>query len=637
MKTFLYSILFIFSSFCKLQAQNTDLPTPSANLQNLPAGSYVIAMDNTNQLNNSNRFNLKAYGLVVTLLDSSIKVKWVITAGKAKDGIDFTVNATKLSPVISSIGKNITVANGSTAAQLSSAAGVNVGMYVTSAFAGIQAGTTITAQTGTDITLSLPATAALNNKAATLTDYSYPVSSYNFKAGPFVIFASDTTGVGAIINTYNSAISNANDKIKVYKTTAAVTVDVRYNMTGFVPKAAVLDDGGNIAIHLLYFTECKIPSVNYHSAMGQDLLTNCYTFASEAHNDKTGASIDASISAIRAFVNYGGNFLAQCYAIFNYENNALGRFQTTTGITIVNSNAGTNISYPNPDLSYSQFEGNYDISIGGSVKNWRVNAAGANNFHKHSQLNSDATVMGTSVSKLKTGSGGLVFYIGNHEFWDISSVVEINGIRMYMNAFLTPVTIANSCAIATNYMYPLALKFISFQGNENNSTARLSWEVTDNETIRQFEVERSSNGTAFKAATNINSNNNTGIAAYMYTEKMMGDLVFYRIKMTDKSGVVTYSKTIILKSNSVKSNGLKIINSPVSDDQLSFEFTTGSSGPVNLRVIDMMGRIRVKQVINSMEGTNLINVLMPSALEPGAYVAEIIAGTEHFTAKFIRQ
>ena len=51
----------------------------------------------------------------------------------------------------------------------------------------------------------------------------------------------------------------------------------------------------------------------------------------------------------------------------------------------------------------------------------------------------------------------------------------------------------------------------------------------------------------------------------------------------------------------------------------------------------MLGRIRVKQVINSNEGVNMMNVLLPSALEPGVYVAEIIAGTEHLTAKFIRQ
>src|SRR5437762_11154298 len=88
--------------FTSVQSQNTDLPSPVSNNQTLPSGSYVIAMDNTNQLNNSGIFNYKAYGLIVTLLNNNFKVKWVIKAGKAKDGIDFTVNATKIKPTAGS-------------------------------------------------------------------------------------------------------------------------------------------------------------------------------------------------------------------------------------------------------------------------------------------------------------------------------------------------------------------------------------------------------------------------------------------------------------------------------------------------------------------------------------------------------
>ena len=545
-----------------MQAQNTDLPLPAANLQTLPAGSYVIAMDNTNQLNNSSRFNLKAYGLVVTLLDSSKKVKWVIKAGKAKNGIDFTVNASKIKP-----------------------------------------------------TAGLPA-------------------SFNFSAGPFVIFASDTTGVAAVIDGFNSGIGNANDKIKVYKTNASVTADIRYDLTGFVPKAAILDDGGNQIIHTTYMTTCNITSSNYQVAYGQDLLTDCYTFASEPHNDKTGPAIDASISAIKAFVNFGGNFLAQCYAVINYENNVLGRFQTTTGITDANSNAGTNISYPNPDLSFSQFEGNYDISIIGSLQNWRINVAGANNFHKHAKANADTTVIGASVSKLITGSGGLVFYIGNHTF-TTATWGEINGIRMYMNAFLTPVSIARTCTIGSSYMYPLATRLISFRGNVSNSMARLSWEITDNETVKQFEVERSSNGTDFTAPAPIYSNSITGHASYLYEETMMADRVYYRLKITDKSGAVTYSGILVFRNNSNSGNDIKILSKP-GQDKITLNFQSTANQPINISVIDMAGRQVMKQKINGYKGYNLTTLLLPSALGNGLYMVDLFDGAQHRSAKFVR-
>jgi len=60
----------------------------------------IIAMDNTNQLNASSLFNLKAYGLVVYLLNNNIKVKWIITAGKEKDGIDFIVTSDQIKPTL---------------------------------------------------------------------------------------------------------------------------------------------------------------------------------------------------------------------------------------------------------------------------------------------------------------------------------------------------------------------------------------------------------------------------------------------------------------------------------------------------------------------------------------------------------
>lgn len=324
-----------------LHAQNTDLPAPVSNLQTLPAGSYVIAMDNTLQVNSSGDFNLKAYGLIVYLLNNNVHIKWSIKAGKAKDGIDFTATAEQFKPSLVSGGV-----------------------------------------------------------------------SRNFKAGPFVIFASDTSGVAALIDAFYTAnsLTGAN-RPQVYRLTAnAGNVDIRYDLTAFRPKAAVLTDGGNQNIHTAYMTTASIPSESYATSQGTDLLTNCFTFASEPHNTKTGTAVNNAISSIKDFVTKGGNFLAQCEAINNYENNTLGRFQTTGGITISNTGIGTTVSYSNPDLSYSQFEGSFNASYGGSLKNWQIVGSATNNEHNHATgTSSNSNIIGASVSKHYYDKGGLVF------------------------------------------------------------------------------------------------------------------------------------------------------------------------------------------------------------------------------------
>jgi hypothetical protein len=95
-----YSCNGAFVIFKLSSAQNTDLSAPNSNLQTLPSGSYVIAMDNTLQLNSAVEFNLKAYGLIVYLLNNNVRIKWCIKTGKAKDGIDFTAQAEQVKPAL---------------------------------------------------------------------------------------------------------------------------------------------------------------------------------------------------------------------------------------------------------------------------------------------------------------------------------------------------------------------------------------------------------------------------------------------------------------------------------------------------------------------------------------------------------
>ncbi|MCZ6618564.1 MAG: hypothetical protein O7E57_10555, partial [Gammaproteobacteria bacterium] len=74
-----------------------ELPPPTANMELIPAGSLIIAMDNDKQ-NIGALFNLKAYGMANHMLWENVRVKWAIRAGKAKDGIDFTVKAQRILP-----------------------------------------------------------------------------------------------------------------------------------------------------------------------------------------------------------------------------------------------------------------------------------------------------------------------------------------------------------------------------------------------------------------------------------------------------------------------------------------------------------------------------------------------------------
>src|SRR5437868_5198948 len=212
----------ILSFFTRSVAQNTDLPNPDPNLQTAPAGSFIIAMDNTNQAN-PGYFNLKAYGMVVTLMDFDVRFRWVITAGKVKDGVDINVNAQSItSATITNVTGKISYVSGSATATVSNLTGALVpGMTVASGAVGIPAATTILSVVDpTHIIMSASATSTQSSKPVTFTQNSYPVSNYDFKAGPFIIYPSDTALAHLVIDMYNGSMAS-NEKINVFRTTAA--------------------------------------------------------------------------------------------------------------------------------------------------------------------------------------------------------------------------------------------------------------------------------------------------------------------------------------------------------------------------------------------------------------------------------
>ncbi len=534
----------LLSVFVNASAQNTDLPNPTPNIQTAPAGSFIIAMDNTNQVN-PGYFNLKAYGLAVTLMDYGRRLRWVITAGKAKDGTDISVNAEKILPVYA---------------------------------------------------------------AATV---------MNFKGGPFIVFAEDTPGVRTVVNNFNNS-QPANKRVNIYRTTTSTPVDIRYDMNGIRPKAGILDDGGNANIHVTYMENAAIPTVNYavlSSATG--LSAGCYTFTSEAHNSTLGAFIDS----IKNFVTLGGNFLAECHAITAYENWVNGKFQSTTGLNNSNNNLSNNVAYPNADLSFSQFEGYYNANQGGNTQTWTFPSGSVpqNNFFAviNGSTPALANSYGASGAKLRSGNGGMIYFLGNHNL-DGTKTEDLNGQRMYLNAFLTP-AVTPSCPGSNIPL--LAIKLNYFTAKKINAQqVQLNWSTFVEQDSKEFIIERSADGVNFSAVTKINANGNSSIEV-KYTTADYSPLSgknFYRLIETGLNGNKTYSETIMVNMNTVNSS-MDIYPNPAYG-QVSVNLNDLPVFNNTISVLDLSGKMMISKT--QLNG-NAIKLNIQN-LNPGTYIVKLV-------------
>jgi hypothetical protein len=213
--------------------------------------------------------------------------------------------------------------------------------------------------------------------------------------------------------------------------------------------------------------------------------------------------------------------------------------------------------------------------------------------------------------------------------WNVSVIIVVRSASDCYN---------KNIALA-NYWSVLPVELISFQGNINKSNrVSLQWKVASNETINQFEVERSYDGIEFKTIGIVFASEKKGIEDYMFYETISSfDKVMYRLKMIDNRKAVSYSKILVFQTKlTTGNNNIKIIGNPV-NDKLTFNYTASVSQVIDVKIYDMSGRIMMSNKITSLEGNNMISFPLASALKASMYLVEVNNGSEIQTAKFVKQ
>ena len=93
-------------------------------------------------------------------------------------------------------------------------------------------------------------------------------------------------------------------------------------------------------------------------------------------------------------------------------------------------------------------------------------------------------------------------------------------------------------------------KLISFNGSISNNRVFLQWQVGENESADQFEVEKSTDGKNFVLAALVFGTDKPETGDYWFYEKANTKRFYYRIKMITKNRKTEYSPVITIHPNS---------------------------------------------------------------------------------------
>lgn len=180
---------------------------------------------------------------------------------------------------------------------------------------------------------------------------------------------------------------------------------------------------------------------------------------------------------------------------------------------------------------------------------------------------------------------------------------------------------------------PLPVKLLSFTGTYKNGASTLNWVAENQINFSAYEIERSIDGSRFESV-GVVTRQGMGLEKqqYQYAENLTGlpaDAFYYRLKMVDLDGHFSYSNIILLRKDGIKAGGLSISPNPVVGGSLATaRFESTRKALVEIAVLDMNGRVLLRQQNQVMEGVNSIAINNLNRLQPGLYTLRVNDGQD---------
>lgn len=341
--------------------------------------------------------------------------------------------------------------------------------------------------------------------------------------------------------------------------------------------------------------------------------------------------------------DFGANWVAGNNAYVSvYAYYCGGGFSNSPGTTGFNERTFTivdlNTNTPSPSLGTTVSGGGCNSKVVGSFTLDVGSASGLNLtrfFTQNSGTASEAT-LGNTAFKLyyEPATGSETFngaesnvplygdYGGdptnNNIFGNAGFSISLSGItRFYLVACNNPVIIGtvdmsiindgislspannsygtlrvNSISLGGSIVLPLTL--ISFNAEQVNGMAKLSWTTASEININSFDLEKSEDGISFEKIGQVKATGmGTTATNYNFTDNQLLNTNYYRIRVVENNGGFSYSKVVVVKNS--KQTKVVIAPNPAS----SLIMIRGSKPGDYLTVTTASGVIKLNRQIST--------------------------------------
>jgi hypothetical protein len=179
------------------------------------------------------------------------------------------------------------------------------------------------------------------------------------------------------------------------------------------------------------------------------------------------------------------------------------------------------------------------------------------------------------------------------------------------------VTVTDACALPTDLLY--------FHGSYSTGITTLTWEVTDNEKLSGFYVERSVDGANFTIVDSVDASGANGEASYSLPDNVSNidaGTITYRLVLRLRGGATEQSPIVAINKPLANITGVVVYPNPAST-QLTIAINSDQQQQMSYAVISMQGQLLLTGSQALARGQNSVNVNGVQVLPAGAYIVRI--------------
>lgn len=244
-------------------------------------------------------------------------------------------------------------------------------------------------------------------------------------------------------------------------------------------------------------------------------------------------------------------------------------------------------------------------------------------------VNPNVIYAGGDLGVYVSPNRGITWFDFNNGFWDAVQVVDL---QYTADNQLLAATHGKGVFRGPRYSGILPVEIVSFTGETQPQSNKLTWKVAQEDNVSRYEIERSTDGSNFQKIGMVQAVN---AETYTYTDVLQNLVTYYyRLRSVDHDGFVQYSDIIALKRGN--RDVVHIIGNPF-NNEIRIQFTSQLPGRAEVRLYDAAGKLLRIEKPGITTGQNTYTIDNLYALPAGTYFVEAIMNNQRWRHKVVKR